>query len=772
MHAPDPFPPMNRDTGGDPIPLLDRPETERLRRIAGCMARLGAWRVDLNSMRVHWSPETVEIHEEAQGFSPTFEQALNYYPPEQRPMISRTFALCAENGRSFDDVQHLVTARGNRIWVRAIGQAVRDDTGTIVAVEGAFQDITHLVSMHNEADAIARRLRQTLENISDSFFLLDREWRFSFLNPQAEALLGRRREELAGRSIWDEFPQAVGSQFETCYREAVQNGLTVRFQEYYPPLEAWFDVDAYPTTEGLAVYFRDISRRKRAEEHVRISNERFLLVAQATNDVIWDWDLIGNTLWWNENFKTLFGYDPDEVEPGPGSWMNRIHPEDADGVIASIHAVIDGTEKTWVSEYRFLHSDGNALSIIDRGSVIRDESGKAVRMVGSMLDVSPQRELEGRLRQAQKLEAMGQLTGGVAHDFNNLLTVIAGSAELLCDALERGKQPHLLAEMISTAAQRGAELTSRLLAFGRKQPLQPRLLDLGDLIAGMETMLVRTLGEHIDVQVRRPDDLWAVEIDSALLESAVLNLAINARDAMTDGGRLTIGMDNTTFDTIQAVAADVAPGQYVVLTVSDTGQGIAPDLLPKVFEPFFTTKEIGKGSGLGLSMVYGFVKQSGGHIRLRSELDHGTTISLYFRKSMQALAASPEETARRAPEGGSELILVVEDDALVRRHVSGLLGGLGYRVLEATAGTPAMELLAANPDVTLLFTDIVMPGGVNGADLAKKAQDLRPDLKVLFTTGYTENAIEDDGRLDSGIELLGKPYNRDQLATSLRKVLQ
>ncbi|QYO75501.1 hybrid sensor histidine kinase/response regulator [Devosia salina] len=763
---------MNRDTGGDPIPLPERPEAERLRRIAGCMARLGAWRVDLNSMRVHWSPETVDIHEEAQGFSPTFEQALNYYPPEQRPMISRTFALCAENGRSFDDIQQLVTAKDNRIWVRAIGQAVRDDTGTIVAVEGAFQDITHLVSMHNEADALARRLRQTLENISDAFFLLDREWRFSFLNPQAEALLGRRRGELEGCNIWGEFPQAIGSQFDTCYREAVQNGLAVRFQEYYPPLEAWFDVDAYPTPEGLAVYFRDISRRKRAEEHVRISNERFLLVAQATNDVIWDWDLVGNTLWWNENFKTLFGYDPDEVEPGPGSWMNRIHPEDADRVIESIHAVINGTEKTWVSEYRFLHSDGHALSIIDRGSVIRDESGKAVRMVGSMLDVSAQRELEGRLRQAQKLEAMGQLTGGVAHDFNNLLTVIAGSAELLCEALESGQESRHLAEMISTAAQRGADLTSRLLAFGRKQPLQPQLLDLGSLIAGMHTMLVRTLGEHIDVEVDQPEGLWPVEIDPALLESAVLNLAINARDAMSDGGRLTISMANTTFDTSQAIAADVAPGQYVVLAVSDTGHGIEPELLSKVFEPFFTTKDVGKGSGLGLSMVYGFVKQSGGHLRLRSDVGHGTSVSLYFSRANQSVGKCPENPARQVPEGGNELILVVEDDALVRRHVCGLLGGLGYRVLEATAATPAMELLAANPDVTLLFTDIVMPGGMNGVDLAKRARVLRPDLKVLFTSGYAENAVETDGRLDPGIDLLSKPYSRDHLAASLRKILQ
>jgi PAS domain S-box-containing protein len=652
----------NRDIrGAGTAPHLDRPETDRLRRIAGRMARLGAWRVDLHRMQLSWSPETVEIHEEVPDFSPTLEQAMNYYPPEQRPMVSKILADCVESGTSFDEVLQLITAKGNRIWVRAIGEAVRDYTGEILAVEGAFQDISHLVAMCDETDALARRLRHTLENISDAFFLLDTQWQFSFLNAQAESLLGRRRGELEGRSIWGEFPQAIGSQFEACYREAVREGRAVRFQEYYPPLATWFDVDAYPTPEGLAVYFRDISRRRQAEEDVRISNERFLLVAQATNDVIWDWDLVGKTLWWNENFKTLFGYDPAEVEPGPGSWMHRIHPEDADRVIDSIHAVIDGTEYSWVSEYRFLHRDGHALSIIDRGSVIRDESGRAVRMVGSMLDVTPQRELEGRLRQAQKLEAMGQLTGGVAHDFNNLLTVILGSAELLRDSLEPGQQPHLLAEMISTAAQRGADLTSRLLAFGRKQPLQPRLLDLGGLISGMQAMLVRTLGEHIDVQVNRPEGLCSVEIDPALLESAVLNLAINARDAMKEGGRLTIGLANTTFDTIQAAAADVAPGQYVVLTVSDTGQGIAPELLPKVFEPFFTTKEIGKGSGLGLSMVYGFVKQSGGHIRLRSQPGQGTAVSLYFRRSMQVPAPFPGNTTRQVPKGGSELILVVED---------------------------------------------------------------------------------------------------------------
>lgn len=778
MRSADPFGPLSRltpnwdkpDSGGDTAALLKPEETDYLRRMAGRMARLGGWRLDLHPTRLTWSPETVEIHEEAPDVSPNVEQGLNYYAPEHQPRIRKAVADCVENGRSFDEVAQLVTARGNRIWVRSIGEAVRDDAGSIVALQGAFQDISHLVAIRDEANALSRRLRQTLESISDAFFLLDKDWRFSFLNGQAERLLGRQRGQLEGRTIWAEFPQAVGSSFETSYREAVRDGNAVRFQEYFLPLDAWFEVDAHPTPEGLAVYFRDISRRRRAEEDVRISNERFLLIAQATNDVIWDWNLVGNTLWWNENFGTLFGYDAVDVEPGPESWMNRLHPEDADRVIDSIHAVIDGTETSWISEYRFLHHDGHALTIIDRGSVIRDEAGRAIRMVGSMLDVTPQRELEGRLRQAQRLEAIGQLTGGIAHDFNNLLTVILGSAELLCDELESGQQQHHLAKMIATAAQRGADLTGRLLAFGRKQPLQPQLLELGGLIAGMEAILHRTLGEHIDIRVIRPERPWAAEIDQALLEAAILNLAINARDAMSHGGHLTIDIANATLDETQAAEADMAPGQYVVLTVSDTGQGIAPDVLPNVFEPFFTTKDVGKGSGLGLSMVYGFVKQSGGHIRLRSDVRCGTSVALYFPRSLQATAALPEPTVRQAPKGDAELILVVEDDALVRGHLCGLLEGLGYRVLQADAGARAIDLIQANPEITLLFTDIVIPGGMNGSDLAKKALQLRPDLNVLFTSGYFEIAI--DGQLDPGIALLSKPYTRDQLAARLRIVLQ
>ncbi|MDC9822756.1 PAS domain-containing protein [Devosia sp. ZB163] len=759
-----------QDTGETAGPR--QAETASLRRIASRIARLGGWRVDLHPTRLSWSAETAEIHEEPPDFSPDADKALSYYTAEHQPVIRKAFADCVERGRPFDEVLELVTAKGNRLWVRSIGEAVRDDAGAIVAVEGAFQNISHLVAMRHDADALSRRLRQTLESISDAFFLLDKDWRFSFLNGEAQMLLGRRHQDLEGRTIWDEFPQTVGSMFETSYRRAMADDRSVRFQEYFPPLAKWFDVDAHPTPEGLAVYFRDISRRKRAEEDVRVSNERFLLVAQATNDVIWDWDLVGDNLWWNDNLRTLFGHDPASIEPGPESWTTRIHPEDVGRVLDSIQTVIHGTERTWVSEYRFLHRDGHALSVVDRGFVIRDGNGKAIRMVGSMLDVSRQRELEDRLRQAQKLEAVGQLTGGVAHDFNNLLTVILGNAELLAEDQANRHQTRALAEMILTAAQRGADLTSRLLAFARKQPLQPQVVDLSTLIASMEALFHRTLGEHIEINIVRPTGLWMTEVDPTQLETAVLNLAINARDAMRECGRMTIELANATIDSNQAaIIGDMTPGDYVVLTVTDTGAGIAPEVLPHVFEPFFTTKEVGKGSGLGLSMVYGFVRQSGGHVRLNSTLGQGTSVRLCFQRSFEQPPSIPEGVRPRRVRGGSEVILVVEDDALVRHHVTGLLEDLGYSVLQAAAGHQALHMLVTNSAITLLFTDIVMPGGMSGEELAKQAIAIRPGLKVLFTSGYAENALVHEGRLDQGIHLLGKPYSRDELADMVRTVL-
>jgi len=384
-----------------------------------------------------------------------------------------------------------------------------------------------------------------------------------------------------------------------------------------------------------------------------------------------------------------------------------------------------------------------------------------------------QAEAEVQLRQSQKLEVVGQLTGGVAHDFNNLLTVILGNAELLSERLRDQDDLRRLAEMTMTAAERGSELTSRLLAFSRKQPLEPRVLDVGEQVCNsLEGLLRRTLPETIALHIERADNLWLAEIDPSQLESALLNVVLNARDAMPDGGQIGIRIENADLDgDFMPDDPDLQPGPYVLIAVTDTGQGMSEETLARVFEPFFTTKDVGRGSGLGLSMVYGFVKQSGGHVRIHSAPGQGATVTLCFPKSQQGAAEAKPAEALLPVSGGNETILVVEDDDRVRQHVRATLTGLGYRVIEAEDGPKALDILKGRRDVDLLFTDIVLPGGMNGRVLAGAARALRSDLKVLFTSGYSEDTIVHHGRLDPEVELLGKPYRRSQLAAKLRKVL-
>jgi signal transduction histidine kinase/ActR/RegA family two-component response regulator len=379
---------------------------------------------------------------------------------------------------------------------------------------------------------------------------------------------------------------------------------------------------------------------------------------------------------------------------------------------------------------------------------------------------------ESQVRQAQKMEAVGQLTGGVAHDFNNILTVITGTIAILTDALKDRPQLASIAKMIDSAATRGADLTQHLLAFARRQPLQPRSVDVNALIVDSARLLKPTLGEHIDIEPVLDHQVAPALIDPSQLSTALLNLALNARDAMPHGGKLTLESRNVVLDDNYArMNSEVDPGNYVMIAVSDTGEGMAPDLLDKVFEPFFTTKEVGKGSGLGLSMVYGFVKQSNGHIKIYSEVGHGTTVKLYLPQA--AGLAGLDRIAEHGgdPERGGETILVVEDDPLVRQYVLTQIQSLGYTTLSASNGTEALAVIDSGKEIDLLFTDVIMPGSMNGRELAEEAIKRKPDMRVLYTSGYTENAIIHHGRLDAGVLLLAKPYRRSDLATLIRAAL-
>ncbi|MEX2200756.1 MAG: ATP-binding protein [Dongiaceae bacterium] len=407
----------------------------------------------------------------------------------------------------------------------------------------------------------------------------------------------------------------------------------------------------------------------------------------------------------------------------------------------------------------------------------RGELGELIRVFnGAAESLQQQRaaidDLNRKLGQSQKMEAVGQLTGGIAHDFNNLLTVILGNAAALSEGLGDNQRLRALAEMTERAAERGAELTSRLLAFARRQPLEPRSMDINQQVAGMDKLLRRTLGEDIEIRMVQGSDLWTAMVDPGQLESAILNLSINARDAMPKGGRLTIETANVYLDEAYVAGQiEVEPGEYVMVAVSDSGTGMDGTTLERVFEPFFTTKEVGKGSGLGLSMVYGFVKQSNGHVRIYSEAGQGSTVKLYLPRARAEDERRDAAPANAVTAGGRERILLVEDDELVRDHVARQLSSLGYDVVTARDGSEAIDVLKRGDHFDLLFTDVVMPGGIGGRQLAEAAQKLRPDLPVLFTSGYTENAIVHNGRLDPGVHLLQKPYRRQDLATKVRAVL-
>ena len=381
-------------------------------------------------------------------------------------------------------------------------------------------------------------------------------------------------------------------------------------------------------------------------------------------------------------------------------------------------------------------------------------------------------EQQQQLAQAQKMEAVGQLTGGIAHDFNNILTVITGTIEILANAVANEPELAAIATMVGEAAQRGAELTQRLLAFARKQPLHPRATDTNELVISTARLLRPTLGEQIEIESMLEEDAWPALVDPGQLTTAIVNLAVNARDAMPNGGKLTLETRNVHLDEAYAEAnREVSPGAYAMVAVSDDGTGIPAAIRDKVFDPFFTTKEVGKGTGLGLSMVYGFVKQSGGHIKIYCEDGQGTCIKIYLPRAVGRDVESIEAATAAPVRGGTETILVVEDDPLVRNYVIAQLVGLGYRAIAATNAEEALVLIDQGTACDLLFTDVIMSGSKNGRELADAVVQRRPEVKVLYTSGYSQTAIVHNGRLDPGVLLLTKPYRRSDLAQMIRVAL-
>lgn len=555
----------------------------------------------------------------------------------------------------------------------------------------------------------------------------------------------------------------------------------------------------------------DITRQIEAEQALRHAveqaeieaAERAALLGQLDEGVIVT-DPEGQITFINDAAKRLHGVD--KLHIGPEDYSNTYNLFTEDGrpyphdQLPLARAVMKG-EVVSDARWRIRRPDGQEVLAIGSARPFHDAEGKVLGAVLTVRDDTArhaaeialrdlnatledrvaqtirEREALGEaLRQAQKMEAVGQLTGGIAHDFNNLLTIITGNLDMLRRALGENVEPRV-SRMVDNAlkgAERAASLTQRLLAFSRRQPLSPKRVDIDALITGMSDLLSRSLGEQVEIRTVPTEGLWRVEVDDNQLENAILNLAVNARDAMPQGGVLTIETANISLDEAYAARqAEVAPGDYVVIAVTDTGSGIPQDALERVFEPFFTTKDVDKGTGLGLSMVYGFVKQSGGHVRLYSEYGQGTTVKIYLPRMTWPTDAeiAAQHATPRARGGCNETLLVVEDDPGVRAYSVELMRELGYRVLEAPDGPSALRLIEGHgAPIHLLFTDMVMPG-MSGRDLAEAARRLQPGLPVLYTSGYARSAIAHGGRLDPGVDIITKPFTYDGLAKKLRETL-
>ncbi|WP_425328733.1 PAS domain S-box protein [Rhodopseudomonas palustris] len=524
--------------------------------------------------------------------------------------------------------------------------------------------------------------------------------------------------------------------------------------------------------QGAVMVYHDITQKKKAEEALRRSEQMARAIVDTALDAFVQVDALATITEWSPHAEMMFGWKRTEAI-GRNVFQLIIPPDQLEQRTEEFtqFATTLGRENTGFRvEIEAIRHDGTPMPIeVAMTALYRDGSF----VINAFLrDLTEKIAFEEQLRQSQKMESIGQLTGGIAHDFNNMLTVITGTIDIISDGV--ADQPHLaaIARLISEAADRGAELTRLLLAFARKQPLRPDETDVNGLVAGLQSLLRPTLGEQIEVETVLASDVWPIYVDRGQLESALVNLAVNARDAMPNGGKLTLETCNIIVDQEFAKRlGNVDVGAYVMIAITDSGCGIPEAIRGKVFDPFFTTKEVGKGTGLGLSMVYGFIKQSGGHITLYSEEGLGTTFRLYLPRATAEAERETPAASEGGAIGGTETILVVEDDAMVRSYVNAQLKSLGYTALSVGNATAALSICDSDAKFDLLFTDVVMPGPYNGVQLAAEMTKRRPGLKVLFTSGYSENALIHNDRIDSGILLLSKPYRRIDLARMIRLAL-
>ncbi len=751
-------------------------ESERRLVEAQQLARLGHFDYSVAADRLSLSASACRVFgiggEDITMSRPSFLESLSVRTDEsERARVLRVIRDAIREGSPFETDLHITDADGSIRFVHCTTSVARGTDGAPIRFFGSVQDVTELRRTEEELRLSEARFRVLVDHASDGVFLQDGDGTIIDVNRAACESLGYAREELIGSPIAQYDPDFTSDQGKWIV-DRLSRGEIATFDSKHrrrDGTEFPVELRVRPFVLGgkrfgLAIA-RDITERLRAERALKESHELLRAIVESTPDAIFVKDLEGRYRMINSAGARFLGKEPGEV-------VNRRDEElftvETAGAVTSSDKRVLATNETQTFE-ETATAAGVTRTYAATKMVLRDASGEVTGIIGVSRDVTTQKRLEEELRQAQKMEAIGRLAGGVAHDFNNLLTVINGCTDLVTASLPEGDARELLGE-VRRAGERAATLTSQLLAFSRKQVLQPKVVDVSELLRELMKMLERLIGEDIDLSLSTTGRESHARLDPALFEQAIMNLAVNARDAMPRGGRLVISTRPAVVDDALASRWPGAAGiRCVVVSINDSGVGMTPETLARVFEPFFTTKEIGAGTGLGLAMVYGFVKQSGGHIEVHSRLGQGTNFDIYLPVAAQIHIGNPATKTSSLP-GGTETILLVEDEDAVRTLAKRLLESRGYRVVEAASPQEALVRVGQLEDVRLLLTDVVMPK-MSGRALADRLIESYPELSVLFMSGYTDEAVLRHGVENAKVAFLQKPFTPATLLEKVRSVL-
>ena len=743
-------------------------QNQALLRIAGRVARVGGWAIDADGS-LHWSDEIYALLGYPLGQTPSLEASLGHYAPGSRDEVTEAIERCLADGTPFDLELMAHNVDGEKMWARAVGEPEWGADDEVTRVQGALIDITRRKQAELESQDLAERLTTTLESITDSFYTLDTEWRFTYLNQRAQEVLQRDATSLLGRSLWEELPAVVGSPLDEAYRRAVATGRTVVVDEYYyPPLETYFELNIYPSRQGLAVYFRDVTAQRASRLALKEREAKLEELAELLHkaqDAIIVRDLDHRVTFWNDSAERIFGWTADEAA---GERVFELLGLDLEAYHESHRQLLQ--EGTWFGEVVKKARDGREQVLEARWTLVRDDEGRPESVLQIDTDITERKRLEQQFLRSQRMESIGTLAGGVAHDLNNALLPVVVSAQMLQDE-ELSSEGRQVLDIIESSAQHGADLVKQLLSFARGVDGRRVPVGLPELVAEVGRISTDTFPKNIEVHTDIPEDVGPVMGDPTQLRQVLVNLCVNARDALDGEGTITITAREEALEVLHSTSnGDPRTGRYVTLTVSDDGPGMSAEVASKIFDPFFTTKSQGEGTGLGLSTSSVIVESHGGFMELDTEPGVGTAFKVHLPVDEQAVEEHVPEAVEAKP-GADELILVVDDEQLVLDTTQLVLERLGYRVLLADNGDRAVELVREHHDeVAAVLTDLMMPG-MDGAEMTRRIRALQPELPVVAMSGLVTSESAEEAMAAGASRVLLKPFTTETVAAAISETV-